>query len=64
MRGIDCMRAPQRRLDAGVSMGMSGVGREERSIGRGEIVGQSYLNRFTVNRSDRGVDAYPYLSTR
>ena len=40
------------------------VGREERSIGRGAIVGQSYLNRFTVNMSGRGVDAYPYLSTR
>ena len=45
-------------------MGMSGVGREERSIVWGEIVGQSYLNRFTVNMSGRGVDAYPYLSTR
>ena len=64
MRGIDCMRAPQRHLAAGVSMCRISVGREERSIGRGAIVGQSYLNRFTVNMSGRGVDAYPYLSTR
>ena len=45
-------------------MGVVGVGREGDSIGRGAIVGQAYPNRFTVNISDRGVDAYPYLSTR